>query len=335
MRKLFCLLTLLLLTQHLAHAFDFTGYVETTSGEKLYVEFQKAEKGKETFVFVNGLVYKTERWHQVSKDLAQKGYGIVHYDFEGQYRSYVKSMDEHEGYPDWLFYGMSLERSAQQLKEILETFKVERASVVGLSYGTTIAATFTKNYPEFVNNLVLMSPLVIPLDNYDPKGKAFRKWLDALDLWGPVGNYWSNFYYDLVYKWYYKDQGTLRNYDLGKWLDEYYKAVFHQVKAIRHYDLRKLGLEEVIDNKKIHLVTAGKEEQTYLPDQLKMWDLWSEEIKASHIHVQDAFHAIPDTTPGLVIGLLDAMAKKADYLFQGKSYSADVISGRYVLRINQ
>ena len=326
---LFLLLFLTLSKQVLAAR--LTGFVNTSNGSELYVQYTKAEPGKPTFVFNNGLVYEIERWSKVSQALTKLGYGVLHYEFEGQNRSYLQSMNNNNGHPNWLYKGIKLDDSAQQLKEILDYFNISNANIVGLSYGSTIAATFAKNHPEYIKNIVLMSPLIISLDRYDPQGKNFRLWLSTLDLWGPIGSYWSNYYYDMVYKWYYSKQSSTRNYDFGRWEKDYYKSVFQQVKSVNNFDLRKINFKDNLDGKKLHLITASKENKVYLPDQLSMWNIWPKEIKGSLVHIQGASHAIPDSAPAFSIAILDSIAKEENIMFKGSSFKAEIKNGKLVL----
>ncbi|MCP4914790.1 MAG: alpha/beta hydrolase [Oligoflexia bacterium] len=272
------------------------GFIKLSNEESLFVEYYQGDTNKEVYVMVNGLVYSTKRWRKVAKSLHAAGHSVLTYEFTGQNNSYVSSMEENDGKPEWLYDGLTLKKMAANLNEITKALKLKRFNLVGLSFGSSIASTYAMEYSEDIKNLVLMSPLVISLDRYDSQGRYFRLWLSGLELWGPVGQFWANYYYDQVYLWYYRNRPP-RDHGFGVWEKDYYRAVFHQVKAVKDFDLRKLKFEKVFKDQKIHLLTASKEEPKYLEDQLKMKELWKKEIQGKHLHIKGAHHAIPDTAP--------------------------------------
>ena len=307
----------------------FEGFVETKNGNDIFVKYQQADPGKETFVFVNGLVYEIERWEKITKQLKKKGFGVLLYEFEGQNRTFKRSMDLNNGKPEWIYKGLSLNYFAEQLNDIVENFQIERMNLIALSYGSSIAATFSKKYEEKVKKLVFMSPLVIPLENYDRQGRQFHQWLNNLEYFGPIGNFWSNYYYDLVYKWYYKEQPSSRHYDFGPWEKDYYRSVFHQVKAVRKFDLRKTLKK--LTKVKTYFLTASKEDPIYLPDQQKTWEMLPVNIKGSLIHIKGASHAIPDTTPKFTALYLSEIVMNRTLLNDSKAFNGYYSNGKLVL----
>ena len=58
------------------------------------------------------------------------------------------------------------------------TSKVE---LLTLSYGS-VASEFARLHPELINRMIVMAPLVVPSDRYDPNGKLIHFWLDG---WTP------------------------------------------------------------------------------------------------------------------------------------------------------
>ncbi|MCB0414934.1 MAG: alpha/beta hydrolase [Bdellovibrionales bacterium] len=315
----------------LTWAYDFEGYVEVGEGSELFVKYDKAEPGKQTLVFVNGLVYSIERWEPVTSQLAEQGFGVLHFDFEGQDRSYVHAMDKYNGEPPFMKKGISLEGMSEQLDSLVTHFGIENFALVGLSYGSALATEYAQRFPDKINHIVYISPLVLPLDYYEPQGYMFRTWLASLEWWGPVGTFWANYYYDLVYGWYFGMKSGSSGVDYGQWTDKYHRAVFHQIKAIKDFNLKEVPLDEVLTDGKVHMLTASNEDSRYLEDQNGMWNIWSEEIKGGLVNVQEGYHALPDTNPSEMIKILIQIASDDDAFSAGQSYVGSMRDGELVL----
>ena len=320
MKSLILCLFLLLSVGH-AFAFDFIGYVKTSNDSELYVQYKEAKEGRATFTFVNGLIYKTEHWHQMTKQLISKGYGVIHYEHEGQLRSFARSMEMHEGNPPWMIDGIKRGTSAEQLKDILNHFNIKTTHLVSLSYGSHIISKFANIYPQYLESLIFIAPMIVSLEKYESEGRNFHLWLDSLDLYGPVGQYWSNYYYDQIFKWYFSKKPSPSTRSLyGKYAKKFNKAVFHQAKSVRHFDLKKEEFKNINDTAiKIHLMTAEKENNNLLKDQDLFWNSLKKEYRGSKIHILDASHTIPNSATNVSADYLHNIAKENSCLLSGRS----------------
>jgi pimeloyl-ACP methyl ester carboxylesterase len=88
--------------------------------------------------------------------------------------------------------GSSPAYQAQVLRDVLDRLGVDRAIVVGHSWGGALALTFALDYPERVANLILLAPPTHPWQRrltwfYDLVSTPFAGWLFAHTLALPFG----------------------------------------------------------------------------------------------------------------------------------------------------
>lgn len=302
---------------------SFKGYLEVADGHEVYVDYQAPAASKPTVVLVNGLVYDMKRWEPYMEQLEDSGAGILRYYFRGQLRSLKHEV--RKGTPAFFNEGLSYQELASELKQVLAALQIrQKVTVVGLSYGAAIAAEFAEKYGEQVDNLILMAPLVVSLDNYDPAGAWIRWNLETIrnswPIWGPVA---YEYYYNLIYRSYLiNDRITpdrippeMRNIP-----DEYKESIFHQVRAVRDFDLRKYKFSDVA---RVHLMLAEEEEAPALADQFKSWNAWSRKSRASLVYLYGSSHAIPDTAPELSAELTLNILKRSTRFLDGRVYSVN------------
>lgn len=100
-------------------------------------------RGKgETVVFLNGIMMTTDVWQFQTEAFSQK-YQVLLHDFLGQGRS------------DKPAHGYSLGGHCQDLLALLDHLQVEKAHVVGVSYGGEVGLLFAASYPERVQSLTV------------------------------------------------------------------------------------------------------------------------------------------------------------------------------------
>jgi pimeloyl-ACP methyl ester carboxylesterase len=136
---------LLLCLQILAQA--ETGFVKLPSHE-VFVSYSAPAPGKPTVVLVNGLVYDLDRWNDFARPLAESGVGVLLYNFRGQSRTLLKELEN--GEPEFFRDNLSRAELAEELSHLLDALQIEKASIVGLSYGAGIAAEFAALFFEVV-----------------------------------------------------------------------------------------------------------------------------------------------------------------------------------------
>lgn len=149
---------------------------------------------KKVVVLLHGKNFSGYYWEKVAQYLLDKNYRVVIPDQIG----FGKSTK-----PD--AYQYSFGQLALNTKVLLDELNVNKADVVGHSMGGMLATTFSVNYPELVDKLILINP--IGLEDYG----RYAEFKD------------TNFFYNNELN---KTVDKARNYQKknyydGKWSDEY------------------------------------------------------------------------------------------------------------------
>ncbi len=120
----------------------------------------------EPVVLVNGIFMNTKSWYSQTTHLVNSNYLVILHDMRGQWNS-DKPADETQ---------YSLEIHVEDLKNLLNHLNVEKVHLVGTSYGGIVAMLFTLRYPEYVNDLTIITSVseVMP----ELKVKILR-WLEG------------------------------------------------------------------------------------------------------------------------------------------------------------
>lgn len=301
----------------------------------IYTEiFRAPKKNAPTVILLNGLIYDINRWNPMSEELANSGVTVIRMSFSAQPESLLL-MNEFAQTPKFLTSkdGLTLELLADDVLEVLKTHGVKsKVTVVGLSYGSTVATTFAKLNSKRVKDLVLLSPLVIPLDRYDASGHTLRTYLDTVRFWenAPCLTYgWLNpwlctatdYWYDTFYNHFYENYLNVRVARTPAGIDAalYKKSVFHLVRATRDYDLRN----EVKSLKNVHMVVSGSEEARMKADQLKAWSMIPSPEKRSLAEFTGVQHALPDEAPSATAGWIKAIVDGDQDLQGGTEYTVN------------
>ncbi len=300
-----------LVTASNANAAAFVrGEVEVRDAEgkidrRIYTEISRGAKEAPVVVLLNGLIYDITRWAPVAKRLAAHNLTVVRMSFSPQPESLLL-MEANES-PAFVRRGLELSVLADDVSKVLNYHRISKpVTLVGLSYGGTVATEFAKLHPSKVKNLVLLSPLVVPLDTYQAASAPLRSMLDGVRFWedascaayGWVNPYLctaKDFWYDSVYNYFYENYLNVRVAKTPEGIEPalYKKAVFQLVRATRSYDLK----EDIAKVKNIHLVIAGEEEPNLKADQLKVWALAPKRAKRSLAEFTGVKHALPDEAP--------------------------------------
>jgi pimeloyl-ACP methyl ester carboxylesterase len=330
----------LVLTSPVATAATFkkgSVVVASPSGKterRIYTEISRGAAAAPVVVLLNGLIYEINRWTPVAEQLANSGLTVVRLSFSPQPESLrLYKKDETPGF---FSRGLELPVLADDVKRVLDYHGIKRqVTIVGLSYSGPVATEFAKQNPKQVKNLVLLSPLVVPLDSYEGASLPLRSMLDQVRFWedapcmayGWVNPYLctqSDFWYDSFYNFFYENYLNLRVAKTPAGIDPaiYKKAVFQLVRATRNYDLRN----EVAGLKNVHLVVASLDEAHLKQDQLKAWALTPAKAKRSFAEFTGVHHALPDEAPDATAGWIHAIATGDAGMQAGEEYIVDAAS---------
>ncbi|PKL09888.1 MAG: alpha/beta hydrolase [Spirochaetae bacterium HGW-Spirochaetae-7] len=99
------------------------------------LEYQLSGTGPETVVLLNGIAMSISHWKPVADRLVGAGYRVLAHDLRGQ----LLSDKPPEPY--------SFEEHARDLSALLAQLGVDKAHIVGTSYGAEVALTFARDFP--------------------------------------------------------------------------------------------------------------------------------------------------------------------------------------------
>jgi non-heme chloroperoxidase len=119
-------------------------------------------------IFVHGSFSTLDYWRP-QLDSFVRHYRVIVYS-RRHYPPNPQRLDGHE-------YGVSLH--VDDLAGLLERLGIERAHIIGHSYGAYVALAFALRYPEKVWDLVLVEPPILPWLARTPEGDSLRRALEA------------------------------------------------------------------------------------------------------------------------------------------------------------
>ncbi len=131
---------------HPIHTFDFDSQRQNLS--MAYMNVMPESEPRGTFVLLHGKNFNGAYWHQTIEFLSERGFRVVVPDQVGFGRS---SMPAH--------YQFTFDQLAANTRELLDHLDVESARVIGHSMGGMLATRFALQYPDFVDQLVLLNPI--------------------------------------------------------------------------------------------------------------------------------------------------------------------------------
>lgn len=150
-------LTLLVLAP-LVHAANADHYPDTVesfrfesqhqSMEMAYMDVKPQGESRGTFVLLHGKNFNGAYWHQTIDFLSKEGFRVVVPDQIGFGRS---SLPQN--------YQFTFDQLAANTHKLLDHLGVQSAQVIGHSMGGMLATQFSLQYPDFVDQLILLNPI--------------------------------------------------------------------------------------------------------------------------------------------------------------------------------
>lgn len=167
-----------------AHLTRNGAFVKLDNGHVIYAKYIPPAKGKPTIVLMNGLPDTLHEWRGKDIHLAEKGYGVLSFDFRGQGHTLV--------YQNLNLGNLHWTAQVDDIRGLLKFFKIKKAIVSGLSYGGGIAIAFASSHPELVSKVIAFAPFVEPVE---PTDSAIRRLTHMTLEWFPKLDYQQVFTY--------------------------------------------------------------------------------------------------------------------------------------------
>lgn len=301
---LFAILLLCLQSMAVAAPKSKQGYVSMSEHRTVYYRYFEGSPKKPTLLLVNGLIYDLDNWNEFIQIAVDSGYSVISFAFSAQPESLrgLRGAD-----PDFFKGGLSVEDLSDEVLAVYKaTKKTGKVQLVTLSYGS-VAVEFARAHRELVSNLILMAPLVVPSEQYDPNGKLLDFWLDGwrdytrwVDPFGLWSKAWYEAAWETIYGGYLGQRMDSRGaqdpdyFPKGVSKEVYKKSIFHLVRAARDFDLRDYVRRELPTT---HLMLASEEERPAMMDQLKSWEAMPAAQRGTLVYFVGAYHALAGAHP--------------------------------------
>lgn len=141
---------------------------KTSDNLNLYFEEHGNKQASQTLVFLNGLSQSTVAWLLTTPHF-KDNYHIVLMDFIFQ------------GQSDKVGEWRNFDQHALDVKSVLDTLNIDKAIIIGLSYGSLVAQHFAVNHPTKISKLILISTFAHKTPYYEA---IELSWWRALEFGG-------------------------------------------------------------------------------------------------------------------------------------------------------
>jgi pimeloyl-ACP methyl ester carboxylesterase len=141
------------------------GQFVTLSHGIVHVRIAGPEQGRPVLL-VHGFSVPSYVFDKTSDDLAARGFRVIRFDLYGR------------GWSDRPNLAYDRQLFANQVVELMDTLRITKADLLGLSMGGAIVGRFAAEHPERVRSVVLVAPLTRPHDISVMAWPAVGEWLN-------------------------------------------------------------------------------------------------------------------------------------------------------------
>jgi pimeloyl-ACP methyl ester carboxylesterase len=141
------------------------GQFVTLSHGIVHVRIAGPEQGRPVLL-VHGFSVPSYVFDKTSDDLAARGFRVIRFDLYGR------------GWSDRPEVDYDRELFANQVVELMDTLRIPKADLLGLSMGGAVVGRFAAEHPERVRSLVLVAPLTRAHDIGASAWPGVGEWLN-------------------------------------------------------------------------------------------------------------------------------------------------------------
>lgn len=232
----------------------------------LRIHYQEAgDESAPPIILIHGFISSNMVWSQIFLPLAAKGFRVISLDLPG----YGYSEKPRDG-------AYTIDSQAHAVVGLMDRLGIDKATIVGASYGGAIAAVMALDYPERVERLILVGAV----SNDEPKKKLLMRILQV-----PVVG-------DIATPLYLGSRWTLR-----KRMEDMYrrigKPVNERVLRARHHLLATANMQRAMIRtvRRWHANRIQREASLIRCPTLLVWG-----DEDNHIPISEAF-ALRDAIP--------------------------------------
>lgn len=332
------------------------GYAEVAPGIELFYKLYRASDEAPVIVALNGLTQDTDHWNRVLPELLKSDFTVLLFDAAFQGRSLVKYLERVDassqlgtrpvlpplmgfktiwGDTEPFIPEITIADQSYYMALLLEQLAIDqKVNLFGLSYGGGFALQFAADYPEWVDNAILMAPYVSPLPSQDELIRYLQKQVKTLY---PAFPYPDEELYDsllraLVIGTYAYSEPTIL-----RWGPFQSFAVSELVRGIRHMPSK--DWVQQVPKGSLHMIIAGYD--AYIPEDMmsEFWDSVPSENRGSLLRVEGVEHKLNESVGPFVASWAEKIINdhpevKNGNLFSGipeKGLAVNTSSDRQVL----
>jgi non-heme chloroperoxidase len=135
--------------------YNIANFFRTADNEQIFYvkNFQEVDYEKPVLIFNYGLVCSNHHWRFQVEHFDQSGYQILIHDYRGHFQS--------SGIHD--VKKITFPQIAQDIRDLADFLKIQKATILGHSMGVNVCLQMAKDFPDFVEAMVLISGTFMPV----------------------------------------------------------------------------------------------------------------------------------------------------------------------------
>ncbi len=300
-------------------------HIKIADGHTVYYQYQKPQAGKPTVVLLNGILFFAENWKEYYEELSSKGYGVLLpiYSTQPESMQFLKKKPFFKETEFTLFgikqAGIETQTFIDETMAVIDHLNIDKFNLLSLSYGSTISVKLASQYKNRIDNLILISPAIVPTNRYNAPGEARFQYYKKLKDYGPlIGQ--ADYLYDAEF--YLMLKSIMKPEHLsfpGVTFDDYFDGLYQMNRSVKWFDLKELA---GVDLPPVYMFQAVNEEKSLKKDQLKFWKLMKKnKARKSLVTFEGSSHVIVYSTP---IKAVEVTTKVIEGKLTKKSYHVKV-----------
>jgi pimeloyl-ACP methyl ester carboxylesterase len=265
-------------------------HVIADTGRAVSFEVWKGQPGRPVYVTFNGLLFKQSYWDPFLAQLNMRGAGVVRIAFSADPESLLfPSRADAKAF--------SLDGLNQEISAVLDQLALSRVTLLPLSYGA-IATHFAAQHPERVERLVLLAPMIQPMDNYDSQGAATRAYLENVRV--VYGEAVYDYQWTLLMEPTARRLATQRIQAMNGYVPDTLSlstvvgGAIEKIKATRHFDLRTYAPLRL---PRVDMILSEGEQDGIFQDQVDFWTKLNPSSKGNFVLMRQTQHALIADAP--------------------------------------
>lgn len=313
-----------------------SGFFAVGKDRKVHAREYAGDPSKPAVILINGLTQDQDHWDTTIEEILKSGRRVITYDATYQGRSLEWHVETKRAWlklgsqpvlpplvgsealyanQEPIFPASDITQQARELRALMKHFDVDKATLVGLSYGGGLALRFAADYPAQVENLVLLAPYVEPLTEQDQLIRYLvGNYQRAFPMMGLDGNGLYDFFFRaLVLATYHVSEPTIL-----KWGPFQSYAAAELARGIRHMEAK--ALSQKMPPQSVHLVIAGLDAYIQREVLTRFWHQVPEEARASFAVFEGVEHKINESVGPFLGAWVRRIVERYPQVHTGKTF---------------